>query len=56
MNRCRKLQVFWIIPLALFVMNVAYIPAQRNSAASFGTITATTVIPRIIQFGLKYIF
>ena len=30
--------------------------AQRNSAASFGTIIATTVNPRIIQFGLKYIF
>jgi Carboxypeptidase regulatory-like domain len=31
-------------------------PALNDSVANFGLITATSVAPRLIQFGLKYIF
>jgi len=31
-------------------------PTNQRSSAAFGNITATSVNPRIIQFGLKYIF
>jgi hypothetical protein len=31
-------------------------PALNASAANFGAITATSVAPRLIQFGVKYIF
>jgi hypothetical protein len=31
-------------------------PALNDSAANFGQITSTSVAPRLIQFGLKYIF
>jgi hypothetical protein len=45
MNRCRKLQVFFVFPPAIFLLSMAYITPVIVQTASTGALSGTVTDP-----------